>query len=374
MQRFPKAVIKKQIELISIIGAKIEKRYKELGGASYFGALERDDRNIRYYKEGCLYYSASDRVVYFVHGDIYKRWRQLGGMSWGAPSSDEHRTGDQRGWYSHFKNNSLTIICGPTGTYFVANAIRAKYASMGWESSYLGYPASDEMPFQDGGYVSAFQNGAIYWWQDTGAIDMQQIEVHYVGFKCYVETNDQPWSPKKTADEPYAVFGVIHPLGNSTLRTKVYDDVDSGEARPDDIILYQGMPNGLVIHTTLMENDNGDPNKIKAKVQTAVQRMHEAGTVALGFIPVVGPGVAAVAGPVVQLLVAPTAGFITDFFGLGDDLVGVQPLTLSAKHLIQLSSSATQPDLGVFMPVNVRSQPFTGQGANYVLYFWVKKR
>lgn len=81
---FSKAVIKKQIELISIISAKIEKRYKELGGASYFGALERDDRNIRYYKEGCLYYSASDRVVYFVHGDIYKRWRQLGGMSWGG--------------------------------------------------------------------------------------------------------------------------------------------------------------------------------------------------------------------------------------------------------------------------------------------------
>ena len=48
-------------------------------------------------------------------------------------------------------------------------AIRDKWAAIGWEKSFLGYPVSDEedMP---GGRVSRFQGGRIEWNRATGAV------------------------------------------------------------------------------------------------------------------------------------------------------------------------------------------------------------
>ena len=52
----------------------------------------------------------------------------------------------------------------------VKGAIRDKWAELGWERSFLGYPTTDEWPTPDGvGRFNDFQGGSIRWHPDTGA-------------------------------------------------------------------------------------------------------------------------------------------------------------------------------------------------------------
>lgn len=58
------------------------------------------------------------------------------------------------------------------GAHEVHGAIRDRYASMGWERSYLGYPTTDELiaikPGAETRY-SNFQHGSISWTANDGA-------------------------------------------------------------------------------------------------------------------------------------------------------------------------------------------------------------
>lgn len=64
-----------------------------------------------------------------------------------------------------------TIFYSPVaGTHNIQGSIRDKYRAMGSETSYLGYPTTDEVITPDGkGRYNFFQNGAIYWSAATGA-------------------------------------------------------------------------------------------------------------------------------------------------------------------------------------------------------------
>ena len=85
---------------------------------------------------------------------------------------------------------------------------------------------SDEEKFdEEGGRVSRFDNGAIYWWVDVGAIELNDVVVHYTGLGCF-DTTTGPGS-----DEPYVVLGALAP-GGIQIRTQIYEDVDGGEAGP----------------------------------------------------------------------------------------------------------------------------------------------
>ena len=55
-----------------------------------------------------------------------------------------------------------------TGAHFVRGAIRTKWAALGWENSDLGYPTTDEA-CTNGGCVSTFTGGGIYYTATTGA-------------------------------------------------------------------------------------------------------------------------------------------------------------------------------------------------------------
>jgi len=115
-----------------------------------------------------------------VHGAIRDEWSSLG---WersflGYPVTDETVAPDGVGHYNHFQNGS--IYWSPsTGAHEVQGLIRDKWASLGWEQSYLGYPTSDEHDCVNGARCSNFQNGYIVWSASTGAID--------TSFKYYVE-------------------------------------------------------------------------------------------------------------------------------------------------------------------------------------------
>ncbi len=99
-----------------------------------------------------------------VHGGIRWKWARLG---WeksflGYPLTDETSTPDEKGRYNHFQGGS--IYWHPyIGSYEVHGAIRAFWANEGYEKGTLGYPMSDELTTPGGGRYSVFEGGVIYW-------------------------------------------------------------------------------------------------------------------------------------------------------------------------------------------------------------------
>ncbi|WP_114789836.1 hypothetical protein U0035_10950 [Niabella yanshanensis] len=343
---------------------KMEGKYQEWGGESFFGLPEKKAGACWYYSRGCLYYTPQG--IFEIHGEIYKKWRELGGARWGKPTTNELTCPDGKGKYNHFNHETASIYWSShTGVFSCVGDIRQKWLSIGAEKSYLGYPTSDENDFPDGGRVSAFQGGGIYWWPDTGAIDLKDVALHYKGLVCIKETGEA-----SGADEPYAAIGITTPFETKSFTTREYSSVDSNTSRPDYLELYRGKPNGIGLSIILMERDHGNPEEARKRVQTVVQKMHETGTLALGFIPVIGVGIAAIAGPLIQKLVPGTAQLISDFLGFADDQIGTQQITLTAKDLLLL---ATRTADSTYKSISFRlsTNNLRGENANYKLYFTV---
>lgn len=87
----------------------------------------------------------------------------------GFPVTDETSTPDGSGRFNHFQGGSL-YWTPSTGAHEVHGAIRDKWASLGWEQSFLGYPVSDETDLGvASGRFSNFQQGQIAWSPRSGA-------------------------------------------------------------------------------------------------------------------------------------------------------------------------------------------------------------
>jgi LGFP repeat-containing protein len=104
-------------------------------------------------------------------GRIDEKYRALGGCSsfLGAPTTPELGTPDGIGRYSVFQNGS--IYWSPsTGAFEVHGLVRDRWAQLGWEAGFVGYPLTDETPTPDGaGRYNVFQGASIYWSPSTGA-------------------------------------------------------------------------------------------------------------------------------------------------------------------------------------------------------------
>lgn len=410
---------------MTIADHAIQKKYDALGGAAFFGELERKERSRAwYFKSGaCICYNRQLHDAFEIHGDIYQRWVALGGLSWGVPSTDElttsrgdgrfnffnngsasihwtPRTGAHAVWgailqkwaqlnwengplgypitdetatpdgvgrFNHFENGGSIYWTPDAGAYAVYGDIRKLWESLGWERSYLGYPTSDEVDFPEGGRANTFQNGGIYWWPDTGAIDLRDVVVHYTGLHCFGETD---WDQASFEDEPYVILSISTPERSATILSRIYDDVDAKETRPDLIELYRGKPYGINLSTVLMESDFGDPNFYRADIEKAVNGVHSAGTLALGLIPVVGPIIAGIAGPALGSLMPKIAGAINDLFDFSDDRIGGATVTLSARQMVFLAArtnNSTFKGIGF----KVETPLITGLGASYKIYFGI---
>lgn len=126
--------------------------------------------SFQHYANGSIYYHPATGA-HEVHGLIRARWSSLG---WersflGYPLTDETATPDGIGRYNHFQGGS--IYWSPsTGAWEVHGSIRGKYSALGWERSFLGYPLTNETITPDGiGRFNHFQGGSIYWTPGTGA-------------------------------------------------------------------------------------------------------------------------------------------------------------------------------------------------------------
>lgn len=160
--------------ILDQIGAK----YSALGGETGFlkkplgsrGSCPDGKGRYQHYEGGSIYWHP-DTGAHEIHGAIRERYKSLG---WeksflGYPITDERTTPDGIGRYNHFQGGSI-YWTPATGAHEVHGAIRSKWAAMGWEKSYLGYPLTDERTTPDTvGRYSHFQGGSIYWTPQTGA-------------------------------------------------------------------------------------------------------------------------------------------------------------------------------------------------------------
>jgi hypothetical protein len=243
---------------------------------------------------------------------------------------------------------------------------------LGGPTSWLGLPRTDELDFPDNGKVTFFQNGAIYWWPDTGPRDLNNVVVHYTGLVCFGETDvDQGGS---TDDEPYATIGVLAPDGTKqTVQSQIYDDVDAGESRFEVIEIYRGKPHGLTLSTILREHSDGDPEESRKAVTEAADKAGPALAGAVTFIPVVGPVLGPLASKAYELfrddLIGALNSFVENTLGFSDRPLGSDLISLTPKQMVLLATRPQGHDLEKGIPWRVETALLSRFGASYKVYF-----
>jgi hypothetical protein len=126
-----------------------------------------------HFQGGSIYWNPATGA-HEVHGAIRDKWSSLGKISFlGYPLTDETGTPDGVGRFNHFQGGSIYWIPA-TGAHEVHGAIRDKWASMGFERSFLGYPTTDEtavtLPVVGDARMSTFERGSIIWTANMGAV------------------------------------------------------------------------------------------------------------------------------------------------------------------------------------------------------------
>jgi len=156
----------------------IDDKYAELGAATGFlGApisAELETPNglgfYRHYQGGSIYWKSSQLFAFEVHGLIRQKWADLGWENsfLGFPLSDESDVIGKPGRTNRFEGG--VISWSPTtGAHEVHGAILGRWVALGREAG-LGFPLTDETATPDGrGRYNHFQAGSIYWTPQTNA-------------------------------------------------------------------------------------------------------------------------------------------------------------------------------------------------------------
>lgn len=142
---------------------------------------------IQTYENGIIAYTP-DSGAHVVQGEIYKKYVALGREKGvlGYPLTDQRKTPDEKGFFNRFQKGMIYWTIS-TGAHEIHGRILSLWESMGYETSYLGYPITDERAFPDtnGGVYNDFERGSIYFSRNTGAIDLpneKTFQSQYITF------------------------------------------------------------------------------------------------------------------------------------------------------------------------------------------------
>lgn len=121
------------------------------------------------FQHGSLYWTPQTGAQ-VVRGAILEEWGRQGfeGGPAGYPTGPEIKTPNRDGAVQGFEGGPM-YFSPATGVHRVEGLILGKYADMGFENSWLGFPASPEQPLKDLGRYSRFEGGNIYWSPLSGA-------------------------------------------------------------------------------------------------------------------------------------------------------------------------------------------------------------
>ncbi|MGH3787992.1 MAG: PQQ-dependent sugar dehydrogenase [Pseudonocardiaceae bacterium] len=146
----------------------IRDRYLALGGHTGWiglptsGEVPARDGRVNSFVGANLYWSSATGV-HELQGPIRAAFLTRNGLtSIGLPTTDQTVTAGGVGRFNHFQYSGSIYWKASTGARIVMGDIRTRWASLGWERSRLGYPASDEFAIT-GGRRSNFEHGYITW-------------------------------------------------------------------------------------------------------------------------------------------------------------------------------------------------------------------
>ncbi|MBB5463591.1 LGFP repeat-containing protein [Paraburkholderia sp. Cpub6] len=262
---------------------------------------------------------------------INHKWQQLGRP--GNPIGTTVAVGN--GHLQRYEGGGTIYADANLNTTFVYGKIGERYDQMGGPTSWLGFPTSDEGNMSEGGRVNTFQHGAIYFWGDTGAIELAGVIVHYTGLVCFGETDNPLWG----SDSPYVTMGVVGPNSYLALRSQIYNGVNAGSGHPDLLEIYRGPPLGLRIKTVLTQHgSSSDPDALKKSMEDGAMKAAKWLEDEIRSVPLVGPTVADIAAPFIEKMAPIIADDVFGFLGLADSALGDDEFNFTAKDMVKLSA------------------------------------
>jgi glucose/arabinose dehydrogenase len=146
-----------------VVHGAILTKYLAGGGPSGFGFPSTDEIAVTggrasYFTKARIYWS-STIGAHFSRGVLLTKYLAAGGPDrYGLPLTDDTKiTG---GWKANFSGGRSIFYSSATDSHLVYGAILRKYASMGYQSSCLGFPTTDEYSIT-GGRRNRFVRGTI---------------------------------------------------------------------------------------------------------------------------------------------------------------------------------------------------------------------
>jgi M6 family metalloprotease-like protein len=164
---------------------RIRAKYASTGGPTGFlgpatSAIIRAADGVGYfqnYQHGSIFWTQATGA-HEVHGLIHQKWASLG---WersflGYPTTDESSAPGGAGRYNNFQGGSI-YWASATGAHEIHGAIRSKWLSLGGPADFLGYPLTDELRVgvDSVGRYNDFQGGSIYWSPASGAYEVHGL-------------------------------------------------------------------------------------------------------------------------------------------------------------------------------------------------------
>jgi FG-GAP-like repeat len=223
---------------------------------------------------------------------------------------------------------SIVGIGVPNNALIAEQRIQQKYVEIGGRQSPLGRIIDPNLSVQFNGqeFFKDFRGGQIKITSEGGASAFvtHRTVVRYRGIHCFGKS--------EATDEPYAIVGVYASDARDKIVVKKFpvgrdsytDFVASTDASESEEISLDWAPQTLVIVSTVMEHDSGDPDRVAAKVEDSLKKAAiDAGADAAEVSVFTG---------ILDDLGIP--GLIADVLGVGDDLIGIQTLQLNATDII----------------------------------------
>jgi hypothetical protein len=242
-----------------------------------------------------------------------------------------------------------------------ARQIEEKYRQIGGKQSLLGRPVNASLSVQSNGqgFFRDFRGGQIKLTSDgaASAFVTHRTVVRFRGIHCFGKS--------EAVDEPYAIVGVYASDARDKIvvkklpvdRTSYENFVASTDESASEEISLDVAPQTLVIVSTVMEHDSGDPDRVAAKVEDSLKKA----ALAAGADPA---DVSVFTGILDDLGIP---GLIADLLGVGDDLIGIQALQLDIKEIIP------KPPMNQFgnISFNFESPLLSDGDASYKLFYEV---